>query len=273
MNKKKCQAVAFTAAVFLLMILSSFSVGALTFNGNASSGSSGKASVNSSGGYGLPAFVDNEYNSAPAYRFTVIDGSGSVKGASYDVYKAAYTKYAATGYHKFSSKQPKTVLKNTYNKSSFSTSATNANTKTDTTGIGLSLPAKTTNLRSWCTAANIGTVLSKLWRWNVATLESNGWCVLIEPIYPVKLQNQNHSLTVTEMAVYGAALFGANVVPASSTNQDSWAWISNYTNKLYPNALRIASSYLNIVIIGIIIGHYGLMNVMEALKMLKMILE
>ena len=228
------------------MILSSFSASALTFNGNASSGNSGNASVNASGGYGLPAFVDNEYNSAPAYRFTVIDGSGNVKGASYDVFKAAYTKYAATSYHKFSSKQPKTVLKNTYNKSSFTTSAVNANTKTDTTGIGLSLPAKTTDLKAWCTAANIGTVLNKLWGWNVAKLESSGWCVLIEPIYPVKLQSQYHSLTVTEMAVYGAALFGANVVPASSSNPDSWAWISNYTNKLYPNALRIATSFVGL---------------------------
>lgn len=218
----------------------------LTFNGNTSDGNTGTKSVNSSGGYGLPNFVDDNYNAPPAYRFTVIDGSGTVKGASYDVFKSAYTKYAATSYYKFKSKQPKTVLKNRYNKDTFETVATNANTKTDSTGLGLSLPARTTNLKAWCTASTIGTVLNKLWGWNVSTLESNGWCVLIEPLYPVKLEGQDHTLTVTEMAVYGAALFGANTVPPSGSNQDSWAWISNYTNKLYPNALRIASSYVGL---------------------------
>lgn len=230
------------AVVLTLVCLfgSSFQANALLIsNGTGSSGGSGNNSVTGSGSYGLPAFVDDEYINAPAYRFTVVSSAGTQKTTSVDIYKAAYSKYAGTAYHKTKTKYPKTLLKSVYTTATLNTEAVNDACYIDS-DLGLSLPADTTEMYdSWSVYTDyINTLMGAMWNNDTTYLSDNNYYLLIEPIYPVKLEGQYHSLTVTEMAVYGAYKFGADTVPPSSGEQNSWAWISNYTNKLYPNALR-----------------------------------
>lgn len=220
----------------------SFDASALLIsNGTASSGGSGNSASSATGHYDLPAFVNDNYINAPAYRFSVVDGNGNAMLTSADVFKAAYSKYAGTDYHKLETKYPKTELKSIYKTSTPLNSKAVNNACYIDSNIGLSLPTNTIEMaNSWSdNQAFISTLMNKLWGKDTNYLGANNYYLLIEPIYPATLKGQSHALTVTEIAVYGANEFGANTVPPSSGDANSFAWISNYTNKLYPNALRL----------------------------------
>ncbi len=230
-------------AVCLLcsMLFTTTQASALTINGDGSSASGNATGV--SGGYALK---HTDSSNVPGYRVSVIDITGANVIQPIDIYRNAYSEYAGASYHKFSIKYPKTVLKNIYTVS-FSTVA-NGDWCTTEDNIGLTLPTSTTAVRDWCGDDNIKTLLSKFYGWTdpITYIFQNRLAVLIEPIYPVKLQNQYHSLTVTEIAVYGAALFGGATVPPSSSTQGSWAIISNYTNRYYPSSLYTTQAYANL---------------------------
>jgi hypothetical protein len=59
----------------------------------------------------------------------------------------------------------------------------------------------------------------------------------VEPLYDVRLQGTYHSVTTTELAIYGKYILGANSDGGSSSTSASWGFISSYTNKYYPNSL------------------------------------
>lgn len=230
----------------VLILLGSVSVSALNFNGTTSSSGDGSSATASTGGYAVPNMLVNNSNRAVGYRFTVCNSQGTVAYSPVDMFREATWSadgifYA--GYYKFDSKRSKTELKSIYTYSAFSTSGTTAACCHDS-NIGLTLPNDTTGLEGWCTDYNIGVVLRGLWGISVATLEQNAWAVLIEPIFPVKIQGTYHSLTPTEIAVYGASKFGAGSRGNSCSNSNSWGFIAYYTNRHLPNALRLASSYM-----------------------------
>ena len=235
-------AVSFVLAAFLLC--GSLCASALSFNGATSASGDGSSTTSSNGGYAVPAMLTSNSNRAVGYRFSVIDKNGNVMKSAYDLfrYKTRTTyniNYA--GYYKFNSKYPKTYLKANYSGLSVTTSDIGINCTHDS-DWGLDLPELTTGLRSWSTDARIGTVLSMVWGISISTLESKHWAVLVEPIFPVKLQSVYHSLTVTEIAVYGASKFGLSSDGNASSNANSFGFIATYTNRHLPNSLRLESA-------------------------------
>ena len=242
MRKVLIFAVSFVLAAFLFC--SGICASALTFNGATSASGDGSSTTASTGGYAVPSMLTSNSNRAVGYRFSVIDRNGNVMKSAYDLFRyKTYTTYNVfyAGYYKFNSKYPKTYLKANYASLSVTTSNTTASCAHDS-DIGLEFPELTTGLRSWSTDARIGTVLSAVWGISIGTLESNHWAVLVEPIFPVKLQSVYHSLTVTEIAVYGAAKFGLSSNGNASKNSNSFGFIANYTNRYLPNSLRLEST-------------------------------
>lgn len=245
MKKKLFQAVSVMLAVILLCAESISVVSALSFNGTASSSGDGSSTTASTGGYAIPSMLTVNSNRAVGYRFTIIDAAGTAKKSCQDVFRyASYSSFGPDflGYYKFNTKYPKTYYKDNYTSGSYSTSSRTTNCYYDNT-LGLSLPEATTGLSAWCTNANIGIILSKLWSITISTLESNSWAILIEPIFPLKIQGTYHSLTVTEIGVYGTAKFGSGNNGGASANSNSWGFISEYTNRHMPNSLRLTSTY------------------------------
>ena len=171
------------------------------------------------------------------YRFSVVDKNGNTKnGKVIDVYRN--TSYANQGFnwYKFSTKCNKKQLKDNQN-SGFSTSKTTTNCyKEADMGFAQSLPV-TSGMSSWQNdTRNLNPILSKLGIGGISNLK-NGDKVLVEPIYDVRLESVWHSLTVTEIALYGKHILGANSDGGVSKTSESWGFISNYTNKHFPNAL------------------------------------
>ena len=171
------------------------------------------------------------------YRFSVVDKNGNTKnGKVIDVYRN--TSYANQGFnwYKFSTKCNKKQLKDNQN-GGFSTSKTTTNCyKEADMGFAQSLPV-TSGMSSWQNdTRNLNPILSKLGIGGISNLK-NGDKVLVEPIYDVRLESVWHSLTVTEIALYGKHILGANSDGGASKTSESWGFISNYTNKHFPNAL------------------------------------
>lgn len=234
-------------AIFLFCIpsISSF---ALSFNGTASAGGDGSNTTASTGGYAISSMLTEDSNRAVGYRFTVINAKGTAQKSCKDMFRySSYTSFNQNyaGMYKFNTKYPKTYYKDNYTSGSYSTSATMTNVSHDT-DYGLALPEATTGLKAWCTNANMGVVLDKFWSITIDTLESNSWAILIEPIFPLKIEGTYHTMTVTEIGVYGTAKFGSGSSGGSSANSNSWGFISNYTNRYMPNALRLTSKHANL---------------------------
>ena len=248
MNKRILRTVSVLLAVLLILPQIMFSASALSFNGTASPGGDGSSAVTSTGGYAIPSNLTQNTNRAVGYRFTVIDGSGNAKKACVDMFRyntyVAYNSFYA-GYSKFNSKFPKTYYRTNYTSGTYTTSTTTANCNHDS-NLGLTLPEDTTGIKAWCTNANMSVVLSGIWGITVSTLEQNAWAVLIEPIFALKIENVLHVMTVTEIGVYGTAKFGSGSNGGSSSNSNTWGFISNYTNKHMPNSLRLTSAYAGI---------------------------
>lgn len=234
------------AFAVLLSVFCTVPAFALTFNGTSSAGGDGSSTTASSGGYAVPTMLTNNSNRAVGYRFTIIDANGNTAGNSKDVYRAA-TKNADNRnyltYYKPNTKYPKTYLRANYTRLSMTTSAGYTSCWWDV-DVGLKLPELTTGIAGWSNDANAAKLLSKLWSISIATLENNRWAILIEPIFPIKIQGTYHSLTVTEIAFYGAAKFGSGSNGNASANSNSWGFIANYTNRYLPNSLRLTSAYV-----------------------------
>lgn len=235
-----------TLAAVIFSLFCTLNCFALTFNGTSSASGDGSSTTASSGGYAVPDMLVNNSNRAVGYRFTVIDANGNTAGTSKDLYRLA-TKNADNrnymGFYKFDTKYPKTYLRANYTWLSMSTSAGTSNCRWDT-DIGLNLPELTTGVAGWSSDTNAAKLLSAFWGISISTLEANRWAILIEPIFPIKIQGTYHSLTVTETAFYGSAKFGSGSNGNSSKNSNSWGFIANYTNRYLPNSLRLASAYV-----------------------------
>lgn len=248
MKNRIVRTVSVLLAVFLILPQLMFGVSALTFNGTASAGGDGSSVVTSTGGYAIPSNLTQNSNRAVGYRFTVIDGVGNAKKNCMDMFRyntyLTYNSFYA-GYSKFNSKFPKTYYRTNYTSGTYTTSTTTEGCCHDS-DLGLTLPEDTTGIKAWCTNANMSVVLSGMWGITVSTLEQNSWGILIEPIFALKIENVYHVMTVTEIGVYGTAKFGSGSNGGSSSNSNTWGFISNYTNKYMPNSLRLTSTYAGI---------------------------
>ena len=233
MKKKTIRILSIFLAV--LTAVSSLAVTAYALNWDGSSAGGGGAGT-SAGPNGY-AIMTTDDNCMIGYRFSVVDKNGGTKnGKVIDVYRS--TRYAnqAFNWYKFTTKWNKKQLKDNQN-SGFSTSKTTANCyKEADMGFAQSLPV-TSGMSAWQNdTRNLNPVLSKLGIGGISSLK-NGDKVLVEPIYDVRLESVWHSLTVTEIALYGKHILGANSNGGASKTSASWGFISEYTNRHFPNAL------------------------------------
>ena len=138
--------------------------------------------------------------------------------------------------YKFTVKYNKKQLINNQN-NSFSTSKnTNNCYKEADMGFASALPTPD-GMNSWqSNHNNLNRILSILGVGSVSNLK-NGDKVLVEPLFDVRLQSIYHSVTVTELAIYGKHILGVNSNGGSSSTSESWGFISSYTNRHYPNSL------------------------------------
>ncbi|MGN0172411.1 MAG: hypothetical protein ACI39E_06480, partial [Acutalibacteraceae bacterium] len=219
----------------LATLLSSFviSVSALSWDGS-SQGGGGNTTSAGPNGYAIRTDGDN----CIGYRFSVVDKSGSNKVSKViDVFRnTSYGNSEYSNAYKFTTKYNKKQLINNQN-AGFSTSKNTTNCyKEADCGFATSLPAPS-GMGTWQNnTTNLNKVLSLLNAGNIAGLK-NGDKILVEPIYDVRLESVYHALTVTEIAIYGKHILGASSNGGSSATPASWGFISNYTNRYYPNEL------------------------------------
>jgi len=219
-----------TGFIVFSLPLSTF---ALSWEGS-STGGGGGGSPAGPNGYAIRTTGDN----CIGYRFSVVDKSGNTKGGTViDVFRnTTYGNMEYSSAYKFTVKYNKKQLINNQN-NSFSTSKNTSNCYKETDmGFASALPTPD-KMSSWqSNHNNLNRVLSVLGIGSVSNLK-NGDKVLVEPLYDVRLQSVYHSITVTELAIYGKYILGANSNGGSSSTSESWGFISSYTNRYYPNSL------------------------------------
>lgn len=206
---------------------------ALDWDGS-SSGGTGAGSPAGPNGYAIRTTGDN----CLGYRFSVVNKNGNNKGTKViDVFRnTSYGNMEYSGAYKFNSKQNKKQLINNQN-NGFGTSKTTSNCfKEANMGFASSLPVPS-GMNGWQNdSRNLNAILSTVGIGNVENLK-NGDKILVEPLFDVRLQGTYHSVTVTELALYGKYILGANSNGGGSSTSASWGFIAGYTNKIYPNAL------------------------------------
>lgn len=234
MKHKKILAVFLT--VLTLLTVASFSAYALTWDGNSAGGSTNAVNGNAKG-YVIRSTNDSEC--VVGYRFSVVNSAGNMKvNKVIDVFRNtsngdnAYSTSA-----KFTAKYNKKQLitnKNATLKTSLNT--TNCYKEKDM-GFILSLP-NPSGVETWqAYEANINKVLTKL---GVGTTSNMvyGDKVIIEPLFDICLAGEYQALSVSEIAYCGRSVKGGSSDGGKSNGTSStWGFISNYTNRIWPNKL------------------------------------
>lgn len=224
--------VSFLLAVMTLLSLLPSAL-AISWDGSSTDGG-GHGSSATVNGYAIRTTGDN----CIGYRFSVVDKTGANKVTKViDVFRdMTYGNYEYTNGYKFTVKYNKKQFIDNQS-SGFSTSKNTTNCYKET-GIEFATALPTPDgMGKWQNnTTNLNKVLSKLGVGSIDKLK-NGDKVLVEPIYDVALEGHYHAVTVTELGMYGKYLLGSSSDGGSSSVSDSWGFISNYTNKHYPNAL------------------------------------
>ena len=223
-------------AVLSVLLLFTISASALTWDGSSAGGSTSAVS-GSSTGYVIRS--TNDDYCVVGYRFSVVNSSGSLKvNKVIDVYRNttngdnAY-EYSAKFSTKYNKKQlianKNATLTTTYNK-------TNCYKEKDM-GFVSKLP-NPSGVETWqAYETNINKVLSKIGVGSTANM-IYGDKVIIEPLFDVCLAGEYQALTVTEIAYCGRAVKGGSSDGGVSNGTSStWGFISNYTNRIWPNKL------------------------------------
>lgn len=223
------------ALITVCIVISGLSLNAFALEWNGSStGGGGGGTPAGPNGYAVRTTGDN----CLGYRFSVVDKSGNNKVTKViDVFRnTTYGNYEYTNGYKFTVKYNKKQLINNQNNGFATSKNTNNCYKEADMGFASSLSTPD-GMNSWqSNHNNLNRVLSVLGVGSVSNLK-NGDKVLVEPLYDVRLQSVYHSVTVTELAIYGKYILGASSNGGSSSTSESWGFISSYTNRHYPNSL------------------------------------
>ena len=223
---------------FVLALVSLFALAvpalALSWDGS-SAGGGGGGSPAGANGYAI-RYTDE--NDLVGYRFSLVNKSGANKvSKSIDVFLNNYFgSYDYSYVYKFSTKYNKKQLINNQN-GNFSTSLGQVNCyKEENMGFASALPFPS-GLETWQNnTTNLNKILATLGAGSLSSLK-NGDKILVEPIWSVRLESVFHALTVTEIAIYGKYILGASSDGGVSYTSETWGFISNFTNKFFPNAL------------------------------------
>ncbi|MBQ7726660.1 MAG: hypothetical protein IJT66_05895 [Clostridia bacterium] len=225
---------AFIALLIGAILFSSLlSAAALSWNGSSAGGGGGgtAAKVN---GYAVRTTGDN----CIGYRFSIVNKTGANKVSKViDVFRnTTYGNAQYSAGYKFTSKYNKKQIKDNQD-GNFSTSKNSTNCYKETDMKFASTLPVPSGMGTWQTNnTNLNKVLDKLGAGSISSMK-NGDKILVEPIYDVKIEKVYHAVTVSEIALYGKHLLGKDSDGGSSGNSGSWGFISDYVNKVYPNAL------------------------------------
>ncbi len=206
---------------------------ALSWDGSSANSNTSAGSV-SDPGYAIRTSSDN----CIGYRFSCVKDDGSMKVTKViDVYRdTGYGKLGYSNGYKFTTKYNKKQLiaKQT---SGFSTSKNSTNCYKETAMDFYTDLPKPSGMGTWQKyEGNLNPVLAKLGVGSISKL-TYGEKVIVEPIYDICIKKVYHSVTVTELALYGKYLLGASSDGGSSATSNTWGFISKFTNKVYPNDL------------------------------------
>lgn len=207
---------------------------AIEWDGSSQGGGGGGTPAGPNG-YAVRTTIDN----CLGYRFSLVDKYGNTSsGNSIDIFRNTYYgDLAYSSAYKFNSKYNKKQLIS-YQNNGFGTSKTSTNCYKETNmGFLTSLP-KPDGMKTWQNySANLNIILNTLGISGGIGNLKNGDKIIVEPLYDVRLQGTYHSLTLTEIALYGKYILGVNSDGGTSSTSASWGFISIYTNQYYPNDL------------------------------------
>ena len=222
----------------LLTLLSAFplSTFALSWDGSSAGGST-NAVNGSNTGYVIRSTNDSE--AVVGYRFSVVNASGANKVSKViDVFrKTTNGTNAYTSSAKFTTKyNKKQVIANKDGKMTTSKNTTNCYKEANLKFL-TALP-NPSGVETWqAYEQNINQVLTTLGVGTTANMVY-GDKVLIEPLFDVCLAGEYQALTVTEIAYCGRSVLGGSSDGGDTKgNSSTWGFISNYTNRIWPNKL------------------------------------
>lgn len=224
-------------ALFLVFctMISMFAVNAYALSWDGSSqGGGGYGTAAEPNGYAVYTTGDN----CIGYRFSIVNKSGANKVAKViDVFRntsAANTAYSS--WSKFTTKYNKKQMIGNQN-AGFSTSKNTTNCYKETDMAFATEFPSPSGMGTWQNnTTNLNRILATFGAGNLSGMK-NGDKILVEPIYNVCLEGGYHAVTVAEIAIYGKYILGANSDGGIAYNSGSWGFISDYTNKHYPNEL------------------------------------
>lgn len=209
---------------------------ALSWDGSSAGGST-NAVNGSSTGYVIRSTNDDAC--VVGYRFSVVTSSGAMKvNKVIDVYrKTSNGNNAYSTSAKFSTKYNKKQLIANKNAKLTTTENTTNCYKENDMGFTTALP-NPSGVKTWQGyEANINKVLSKIGVGSVSNM-NYGDKVIIEPLFDVCLAGEYQALTVTEIAYCGRSIKGGSSDGGTSNGTSkTWGFISNYTNRIWPNKL------------------------------------
>jgi hypothetical protein len=234
MKKKTQRLIAVLLTIISIVSVFSSTCFALEWDGS-SGGGAGRGTSADVRGFAVRRYPDDN---CLGYRFSIVDKTGANKVSKViDVFRNEYYgNYESTNAYKFNTKYNKKQLIN-YQNSGFSTSKNSTNCyKEADMGFATALGEPST-MKTWqANNNNLNKILSTLGAGSISTLK-NGDKILVEPLYDVMIEGTYHSVTATELALYGKYFLGENSDGGSSSTASSWGFISVCTNKVYPNLL------------------------------------
>lgn len=226
-------------SIFLVLVtlLTSIPCTALALSWDGDSAGSNHSAVNgSSTGYVIRSSSDSAC--VVGYRFSAVDFSGEMKVTKViDVFrKTSNGSNAFSTSAKFSTKYNKLgIIKNRGAKLTTTENTTNCYLEKYMDFVtALPNPSGVETWQSYET--NINKVLSKLGVGSVSNM-NYGDKVIIEPLFDVCLAGEYQALTVSEIAYCGRSVLGGTSKGGSGSTSASWGFISNYTNRIFPNKL------------------------------------
>ena len=221
-------------ACFAAVAVFAFPAFSLSWDGSSSGGGGGGSPAGPKG-YAIRYTDDRDL---VGYRFSAVDKNGANKVTKViDVFlNTDFGNFDYDGVYKFSQKYNKKQLIGNQN-GGFSTVLTSVNCYREAAmNFATPLPVPS-GMETWQNnTTNLNRVLSALGVGSLSNLK-NGDKIIVEPIWSVRLESIFHALTVTEIAVYGKYILGAYSDGGESYTSESWGFISEYTNRHFPNAL------------------------------------
>ena len=225
----------FSLLLVLIATVSAVSLPASALDWDGDSVEGGSATINAGpNGY---AIATDTWDNCVGYRFSLVDKSGANKVSKViDIFRDSHFGRHGYGGYKFTVKYNKKQLIGLQN-SGFSTSDNTTNCyKEKEYSFGTTLPDPS-GMDDWQNnTTNLNMVLNLLGAGNISTLK-NGDKILVEPLFDVRLESIYHAVTVTETALYGKHVLGADSDGGTSSQSESWGFISSFVNKHYPNSL------------------------------------